>query len=66
MAKSSEDAYRAIHEGLYYAVESMLEDCNYEEAIKYADMMEELERDKVSIIETYDMEGNALREYYNG
>ncbi len=66
MAKLSTEAYNSIHEELSYAVEAMLEDENYNEAIKYADIMAELERDKVSFIEAYDTNGEVLREYYNG
>ena len=37
------DAYKAIHCGLAAAVESMLELCEYQDAIKFADMMRQLE-----------------------
>ena len=39
------DAYKAIHCGLAAAVESMLELCEYHDAIKFADMMRQLELD---------------------
>lgn len=63
MAKSSNDAYKIIHESLYAAVEAMLEDSNYEESIEYADMMAELERDKISFIEYYDVDFGVKRVY---
>lgn len=66
MDKSSADKYTEIHKVLSNAVDLALENGKPEDAIKYADMMAELEKDKVSFIEYYDMSSGILREYYNG
>lgn len=40
---TSSDAYRAIHKSLAWSVHTVLEDCDYTEASKYAAMMREIE-----------------------
>lgn len=58
---TSKEAYNAIHEGLSAAVESMLEDCNYKEALEFADMMRELENGKMEIMTYHTMEGQTIK-----
>lgn len=54
--KSATQAYAAIHECLGNAVNACLEDCHYEDAIKYADMMKDLEENNLKLHEAYEIE----------
>ena len=58
---TSKEAYNAIHEGLSAAVESMLEDCNYKEALGFADMMRELENSRMEIMTYHTMDGQTIK-----
>ena len=58
---TSKEAYNAIHEGLSAAVSSMLEDCNYKEALGFADMMRELENNRMEIMTHHTMQGQTIK-----
>ena len=60
------DAYRAIHCGLAAAVESMLELCEYQDAIKFADMMRQLELDHLIPYEEQMMQAHPIMYYPEG
>lgn len=45
-------AYGAIHAALSYAVEAALEDCDYDDAIKYAEMMLSMESKGYKCLDT--------------
>jgi len=41
--KDSAEAYRAIHDALGWAVDAMLEDCEYKQAIEFCELMRDIE-----------------------
>lgn len=41
--KDSVDAYKAIHTALGWAIDAMLEDCDYKKAIEYCELMRQIE-----------------------
>lgn len=41
--KDSAEAYKAVHAALGWAVDAMLEDCDYKKAIEYCELMRDIE-----------------------
>ena len=41
--KNSIEAYRAIHSALGWAIDAMIDDCDYKSAIEYCDLMRDIE-----------------------
>ena len=54
-------AYAAIHKALAVEVESALDDCDYIEAIKWADLMFDLEENKLDIMTVETIDGQTQR-----
>lgn len=58
---TAKEAYAHIHVCLAHGVESALDDCDYLEAIKWADLMFDLEENKMDIMTVETIDGQTQR-----